>query len=422
MRKKAKYIVGGLVALVILCGSIPLVNVTHKYNAGIVKAAVNGNKETIGKSIDEVSDIISASELHKLGDLDISGAVSLDVDTSPIESLSLIEYMTTDNVECTYKTNVDYNKLKEIIKDYNKSQKKSTSATYKRTEDGHFKVVAEKKGTVIDSKKLISHIKENGLDNIKLGDYIKEPKVTTSDMKKVVKKANKVLDWKATYTDGNTYTVPSENVTITTGGAVEVDYSFVDNIVRSLEKTFDNVGAARKFKTHSGKKVKVTGGTWGTIMDSAKEKDMIMSSVRKNDEIKDRTPYMKQEYTDIGDTYIEVSISDQHVWVYKKGKKIMDSACVTGNSNKGHDTPKGTYFISERINGKFLTGDNYKTWVNKWMRLTNQGVGLHDAYWRYSFGGQIYRSNGSHGCINLPKDFAYKLYDKTYVGMPVIVY
>ena len=54
MRKKAKYIVGGLVALVILCGSIPLVNVTHKYNAGIVKAAVNGNKETIGKSIDEV--------------------------------------------------------------------------------------------------------------------------------------------------------------------------------------------------------------------------------------------------------------------------------------------------------------------------------------------------------------------------------
>ena len=422
MRKKAKYIVGGLVALVILCGSILLVNVTHKYNAGIVKAAVNGNKETIGKSIDEVSDIISASELHKLGDLDISGAVSLDVDTSPIESLSLIEYMTTDNVECTYKTNVDYNKLKEIIKDYNKSQKKSTSATYKRTEDGHFKVVAEKKGTVIDSKKLISHIKENGLDNIKLGDYIKEPKVTTSDMKKVVKKANNILDWKATYTDGNTYTVPSENVTITTGGAVEVDYSFVDNIVRSLEKTFDNVGAARKFKTHSGKKVKVTGGTWGTIMDSATENDMLMSSVRKNDELKDRTPYMKQEYTDIGDTYIEVSISDQHVWVYKKGKKIMDSACVTGNSNKGHDTPKGTYFISERINGKFLTGDNYKTWVNKWMRLTNQGVGLHDAYWRYSFGGQIYRSNGSHGCINLPKDFAYKLYDKTYVGMPVIVY
>ena len=402
MRKKVKYIVGGVVALVILCGSIPLVNVTHKYNAGIVNAAVNGNNETVGKSIDEVSGIISASELHKLGDLDISGAVSLTVDTSPIENLNLIEYITTHNVDCTYKVNVDYNKLKEIIKDYNKSQKKSTNATYKRTEDGHFEVVAEKKGTVIDSKKLISHIKENGLDNIELSDYIKEPKVTTSDMKKIVKKANKVLDWKATYTDGNTYTVPSDNVTITTGGSVEIDYSFVDDIVKSLEKTYDNIGA--------------------TIMNSAKEKDMLMLSIYTNDNLNNRTPYMKQDYTDIGDTYIEVSISNQHVWVYKDGKQIMDSACVTGNSNKGHDTPKGTYFISERVNGKYLTGDNYKTWVNKWMRLTNTGVGLHDAYWRYSFGGQIYNSNGSHGCINLPKDFAYKLYDKTYVGMPVIVY
>lgn len=422
MRKKVKYIVGGVVALVILCGSIPLVNVTHKYNAGIVNAAVNGNNETVGKSIDEVSGIISASELHKLGDLDISGAVSLAVDTSPIENLSLIEYMTTHNIECTYEVNVDYNKLKEIIKDYNKSQKKSTNATYKRTEDGHFEVVAEKKGTVIDSKKLISYIKENGLDNIELSDYIKEPKVTTSDMKKIVKKANKVLDWKATYTDGNTYTVPSDNVTITTGGAVEIDYSFVDDIVKSLEKTYDNIGATRRFKAHSGKKVTVKGGTWGTIMDSAKEKDMLMLSVHTNDDLNNRTPYMKQDYTDIGDTYIEVSISNQHVWVYKDGKQIMDSACVTGNSNKGHDTPKGTYFISERVNGKYLTGDSYKTWVNKWMRLTNTGVGLHDAYWRYSFGGQIYKSNGSHGCINLPKDFAYKLYDKTYVGMPVIVY
>ena len=56
------------------------------------------------------------------------------------------------------------------------------------------------------------------------------------------------------------------------------------------------------------------------------------------------------------------------------------------------------------------------------MRLTNSGVGLHDAYWRKSFGGSIYKTSGSHGCINLPKSFAYKLYDETYVNMPVIIY
>ena len=125
---------------------------------------------------------------------------------------------------------------------------------------------------------------------------------------------------------------------------------------------------------------------------------------------------------DIGDNYIEISIEDQHVWIYKQGKVVAESDCVTGKKNR-HDTPRGVFYCYEiKPGGKWLTGDTYRTWVNKWVRLTNTGIGLHDATWRRSFGGSIYKNSGSHGCINLPLNFSNLLIKEVYFGMPVVIY
>ena len=37
---------------------------------------------------------------------------------------------------------------------------------------------------------------------------------------------------------------------------------------------------------------------------------------------------------------------------------------------------------------------------------------MHDATWRGKFGGQIYKTSGSHGCINLPLSFIKDFYRK----------
>ena len=52
----------------------------------------------------------------------------------------------------------------------------------------------------------------------------------------------------------------------------------------------------------------------------------------------------------------------------------------------------------------------------------NRGEGLHDATWRQEFGGEIYKNNGSHGCINMPLDIAEKVYNAVSVGTVVEVY
>ena len=52
----------------------------------------------------------------------------------------------------------------------------------------------------------------------------------------------------------------------------------------------------------------------------------------------------------------------------------------------------------------------------------NGNIGMHDANWRSSFGGDIYKTNGSHGCINLPPSVAQELYGYVEKGTPVICY
>ncbi|MBQ3284617.1 MAG: L,D-transpeptidase family protein [Ruminococcus sp.] len=131
-----------------------------------------------------------------------------------------------------------------------------------------------------------------------------------------------------------------------------------------------------------------------------------------NKEIYDKT---------VGDTYVEVSLSDQHMWYIVDGDVYLESDCVTGNYGSA-DTPKGYFSVNAKMSPCTLKGDDYTSYVTYWMPFIGGGWGLHDADWRSSFGGNIYKGNGSHGCVNLPPKIAKEMYAVIEVGTPVIVY
>lgn len=116
-------------------------------------------------------------------------------------------------------------------------------------------------------------------------------------------------------------------------------------------------------------------------------------------------------------SYIKVSISKQKLWYYKKGKLIYTSNVVTGQKHV-HDTMPGTYSIRSKSRNVYLIGPDYKSFVNYWMPIYG-AVGLHDATWRWSFGGDIYTYNGSHGCVNLPLNTAAYIYNNVPTGTTV---
>ena len=123
-----------------------------------------------------------------------------------------------------------------------------------------------------------------------------------------------------------------------------------------------------------------------------------------------------------GGTYIEISIDQQHLWFFVDDKLYLETDVVTGNDVDGYRTPTGNFSILEHDRGANLVGEGYSTYVEYWMCFLGGGFGIHDASWRSSFGGEIYKGSGSHGCVNTPSDKAAEIFEHTELGTPVYIY
>lgn len=127
------------------------------------------------------------------------------------------------------------------------------------------------------------------------------------------------------------------------------------------------------------------------------------------------------------DTRVELDITEQRVLMYVDGECILDTPCVTGNVAGGCGTPTGVYHLYYKTRNAVLRGSNsdgskYASPVDYWMPF-NGGIGFHDASWRNGvFGGEIYRTDGSHGCVNMPHEAAKTLYKNISTAIPIIIY
>ena len=136
--------------------------------------------------------------------------------------------------------------------------------------------------------------------------------------------------------------------------------------------------------------------------------------------------YLRRSGTDdLAGTYVEVSISAQHMWYYINGALFIESDVVTGDATLGQDTATGVFPLAFKESPATLRGgegkNKYTTKVQYWMPFY-EGQGLHDAWWKTVFGGNEYMGNGSHGCVNLPSSVAEAVYHNIEPGTAIIIY
>ena len=136
--------------------------------------------------------------------------------------------------------------------------------------------------------------------------------------------------------------------------------------------------------------------------------------------------YTREAYcrsaNDIGETYVEINITDQTMWFYKDGALIVKTPVVTGNPYAGNATPSGSvWYLKGKFRNQLLSGEGYSAPVDYWMPF-NGGVGIHDLQSRWYFGGNVYLGSGSHGCINTPLAAVKLIYANIEEGVPIIVY
>ncbi|HCW52636.1 MAG TPA: peptidoglycan-binding protein [Clostridium sp.] len=206
---------------------------------------------------------------------------------------------------------------------------------------------------------------------------------------------------------------------------VNIDDKKVKEYIKTLSNKHTTVGKTRSFTTTYGQTISVSGGDYGSKVDSSEEATYLIDAI-KNGLVEDKEPKYSQKAmasgeNDIGNTYVEVSLSDQHLWFYKNGGLVTDGPVVTGNISNGTGTPSGTYKLDYKERNAVLKGQGYESPVSFWMPF-NGGIGIHDASWRGSFGGSIYVSGGSHGCVNAPYDLARTIFNNIDEGTPVVCY
>lgn len=196
--------------------------------------------------------------------------------------------------------------------------------------------------------------------------------------------------------------------------------AYIDSICAKYD-TFEN----RTFKTTQGRTVNVIGGNYGNRLDSEAEKEYLLNALINNIN-EEHEPLYEHEapikgINDLGDTYIEIDLTNQKMYYYQNKILKVDTDIVSGCLSAHHSTIQGTYYIYNHRRNTTLIGPNYQSFVRYWLGIY-KGYGIHDASWRNKFGGEIYKTNGSHGCVNTPYENIKTMWELVEDGTPCVVF
>ena len=340
--------------------------------------------------------------------------------------------------------------------DYHVQKPVSARAVFDK-ESGQYTIAAEKQGNKLRKKALIAAIEtalaqadtEMDLTDVKeYPDIYASPKITSDDpsMQQAVSTCNNValryIVWNMG--EGHKETITPKKIAQWISykdGTVTYDETAIAAWVEQFCLKYKTVGKNRTIKDHNGKNVTIIGGDYGWQMDYEKTVKQAVKAIKQPIDQEATNAYLadpseenkkaltikkgvlwlytgfKMEYDQTGvdwdvNNYTEISIKDQMVYVMRNGKVKFSCHCITGLPVEGRSTPTGAYYVKEHKEAYTLTGPGYATPVKNWVRITWSGTGFHPATWQpwSSWNKNLYKTRGSHGCINLNPTDAVKIY------------
>jgi len=330
-------------------------------------------------------------------------------------------------------------------------RKASTDAYIKYDEQkGEFVIADEVLGNQIDESKLADYVQEvleESFDRNLLQDTVKvelgagiyrEAAVAADEenlndqLRELNQQLQQYRNTSVTYTFGETEELlDSEEIRswmVVDDNQIAIDEEAAKAYISDLGTKYNTIYKKRYFQTSGGDEVVISGNEYGFRIDADAELEQLLEDLKSGTSIRREPVYSKQGLSrngkdDLQGSYIEVSIDKQHLWLYKDGKLITETDVITGLPTEDKATYRGAWPIAYKKSPYTLTSDiyGYEMDVTYWMPFV-YGQGLHDASWKDSFGGDLYKTEGSHGCVNLPAEQAKVIYNTISAGYPIIIY
>lgn len=295
-----------------------------------------------------------------------------------------------------------------------------------QTEDGSFEIVPEELGTQIDLDAAVAAVKKRVLDgsmevNLYLDGCYKRAEVDAGDASLLTFRdaANSYLDAEITldFGAGLVQTLTRDQInslSVMTSTGMAPSRGRIEDYVAQLAEQYDWYGKERTFHTSTDVDISISPvGTGpcdftGWELDQEAFADLLAEALSSGRNAGLTVPWIHKgaghgEQNDIGDTYLEISLDEQHMWLYQDGALVVDTDVVTGmRDDPERATPRGLWRTTDMYTEHTMTGSYGTAFCHYFIRVTLDGVGVHDASWRGAFGGSIYTYDGSHGCINTP--------------------
>ena len=462
-QKKRRMLIGGIAGLCVvalIAGSQIHKHYKEFYTTHFFNGTVINGEDASKKTVEEVKDDIKKNVSHytlKIKELNRDEKITAQdvgleyVDDGKVDELMeeqeegkwFLHLAGTTEFDVNAGTKYDEGKVTETIaglecfKEENVT--KPQNATL-RDENNVFSIQDEVEGNEVNLEKFTAAVKEaldkggTSIDIVK-NDCYNHPTIYRDNetLKARMDKWNEYMRVNVTYAFGDNIEVVNADTVkpnvVDDGSTVDLPTDWIRTLVYGWGQKYDTFGLAREFTTHSGEKVMVEeGGDYGWVIDKdvtiADVTDAILTGAQGERPVTFLYSAMGWDNGDLTGTYVEVSIAEQHLWCYKDYELVMDTDVVTGLPTTERGTTPGTFAVDAKKEDAVLGSldvQGYESPVSFWAPF-NGGQGLHDAPWRSDFGGDIYLSNGSHGCVNIPPENMEAIYNAIDIGTAVVVY
>ncbi len=313
-------------------------------------------------------------------------------------------------------------------------------------ENGAYTVGAVNPGTRLDTEKTKELIREavtkltGTLDLEASGCYLVSADNTEDSVyTELVNNLNKYAGVKITLTFNDELTpVVIDDTYISKWMSVDSDLNIVfdmeaiEAFVANIAKEVETMGQTRSFKNSYGNEIKLSGGDYGWWVSKGKEAEAIVENIKSGKDVTRELNYLQTAAThgteennsDLGDTYIEISLLKQHLFCYREGELITECDIISGGNQ--NPTPTGIYRMRFMFTNYTFNRPYFNRTVGYWMVFygndADSNIGLISCDFRNDFGKTTYLYNGTHGSIYIPPDSAKIIYDRIPNDIPVIIY
>lgn len=471
-KKKKGKILAAVILVLILGAAAVYVGFSYQYKDKFFNGTTINGVDCSGMSVEEVEERLKQQteeysltltfrdgqtetiQGSEIGYAYVSDGSVQAIKDSQVPLLWITSLFQTDEGQATADTEYDSDKLEAVLAAMPELQEEQMTApanAYVTWQDNSFVIVPETQGNQLDTQAVRTAVAEavaageTELDVESLGVYT-APTVTQEDesLKTQVEQLTTLVSASITYT------LPSGDTQVLDGNTLrnwltqDADGNYVKDetvwnqhiqeYVAALAASVDTLGKDREFQTTNRGVITRNSNLYGWQIDQEAEIAQLTQELA-NSTVTTREPVyssreVSSENNGIGYTYVEMDLSQQHLWVYENGELWGETDIVSGTMTEARHTPECISTIYYKETDRQLRGPQnedgtyrWDTHVDYWMPFQDSGmIGMHDAWWQSSFGGTNYIYGGSQGCINLPPTFAAQLYEWITTDVPIICY